>query len=203
MFPFWFLSLLPLLIFLEVLNLYGFSHYIHITVSVIGKNIFLYDFTWTLRICSWICNVPKQRKFFLVTFSQGHWSSLDLFPSFYLSVSNTFYISLNTGWLLSLLSWQVVSNSLWLHGLQHGRLPCPSPSPGVCPNSCPLNQWCHPTISSSVVPFSLCSQSFWVSGSFPMSWLFASSDPNRKEPQVYCFLGNLWSGISRYLLKNL
>ena len=51
---------------------------------------------------------------------------------------------------------------------------CPSPTPRVCSNSCPLSQWCHPTISSSVVPFSSCLQSFPVSGSFPMSWLFES-----------------------------
>ena len=62
---------------------------------------------------------------------------------------------------------------LWPHGLWHPRLPCPSLSPGVCSNSCSLSQWCHPTISSSVVPFS-CSQSFPASGSFPMSQPFAS-----------------------------
>ena len=62
-----------------------------------------------------------------------------------------------------------MSNSVGPHGLQHARLPCPSPSPGACSNSCPLSQWCHPTISSSVVPFSLCLQSFPASGSFPMS----------------------------------
>ena len=67
----------------------------------------------------------------------------------------------------------VVSNSLWPHELQHTRLPCPSPTPGVYPNPCPLSWWCHPTISSSVVPFS-CPQSFPASGSFPMSQLFAS-----------------------------
>ena len=60
------------------------------------------------------------------------------------------------------------------HGLQHARSPCPSPSPGACSNSCPLNQWCHPTISSSSVPFSFCLQSFPASGSLPMSQLFAS-----------------------------
>ena len=66
---------------------------------------------------------------------------------------------------------------VWLfvtHGLQHGRPPCPSPTPGVYSNSCPLSQWCHPTISSSVVPFSSCLQSFPASGSFQMSQLFAS-----------------------------
>jgi len=68
----------------------------------------------------------------------------------------------------------VVSNSLWPHGLQHTRPPCPSPTPGVYSNSCPLSRWCHPTISSSVVPFSSCLQSFPASGSFQMSQLFAS-----------------------------
>ena len=66
-----------------------------------------------------------------------------------------------------------VSDSLRPHGLQHTRLPCPPPSPGACSNSCPLSQWCHPTVSSSVVPFS-CLQSFPASGSFPMSQFFAS-----------------------------
>ena len=68
----------------------------------------------------------------------------------------------------------VVSDSLWPHGLQHARLPCPSPTPGVYPNSSPLSWWYHPTISSSVIPLSSCLQSFPASGSFPMSQLFAS-----------------------------
>ena len=70
-----------------------------------------------------------------------------------------------------------VAQGVWLcgvGGLQHTRFPCPSPSPGVCSNSCPLSQWCHPTISSSVAPFSSCPQSFPASGSFPVSRLFAS-----------------------------
>ena len=75
-------------------------------------------------------------------------------------------------WLL--FSHSVVSNSLWPYGLQHARLPCPSPSPRACSNSCPLRQWCHPTISSSVIPFSSCLQSSPASGSFQMSQLFAS-----------------------------
>ena len=70
----------------------------------------------------------------------------------------------------------MVSDSLQPHGLQHTRLPCPSLSPGAFSNSCLLSQWCHPTISSSVVPFSSCLQSFPASDSFPMSWLFASGD---------------------------
>ena len=59
-----------------------------------------------------------------------------------------------------------MSDSLRPHGQQHARLPCPSPTPRACSNSCPLNQWCHPTISSSVIPFS-CLQSFPAAGSFP------------------------------------
>ena len=64
--------------------------------------------------------------------------------------------------------------TLQRHGLQHARLPCPSPTPGACSNSCPSSQWCHPAISSSVVPFSSPLQSFPASGSFPVSQLFAS-----------------------------
>ena len=68
----------------------------------------------------------------------------------------------------------VVSDSLWPHELQHARPPCPSPTPRVHPNSCPLSRWCHPAISSSVVPFSSCPQFLPASESFPMSQLFAS-----------------------------
>ena len=68
----------------------------------------------------------------------------------------------------------VVSDSLRPHEPQHTRPPCPSPTPGVHPNPCPSSWWCHPTISSSVIPFSSCPQSFPASGSFPMSQLFAS-----------------------------
>ena len=63
---------------------------------------------------------------------------------------------------------------VWLHGLQHARFPSPSLSPRVCSSLCPLSLWCHPTISTSVIPFSSCLQSFLASGSFPMSWLFTS-----------------------------
>ena len=71
-------------------------------------------------------------------------------------------------------SHSVVSDSLQPRGLQHARLPCPSPTPGACSNSCPLSLWCHPTISSSVVPFLSCLQSFPASGSFSMSQFFTS-----------------------------
>ena len=69
-------------------------------------------------------------------------------------------------------SHSIVSDALWPHRLQHPTLPCPSPAPGAYSNSCPLSWWCHPTISSSVVPFSSCLQSFPASGSFQMSQFF-------------------------------
>ena len=72
-----------------------------------------------------------------------------------------------------MFSHSVMSKTLWLQGVQHTRLPCPSPSPGACSNSCPPSQWCYPTILPSVIPFS-CLQSFPESGSFPMSQAFAS-----------------------------
>ena len=88
-------------------------------------------------------------------------------------------------------SHSVVSDSLWPHELQHPRPPCPSPTPRVYPNPCPSSRWCHPAISSSVVPFSSCPQSFPASGSFPMKstlcmrwpkyWSFSFSIIRSKE----------------------
>jgi len=73
-------------------------------------------------------------------------------------------------------SQSVVSNSLWPHGMQHARPPCPTPMPRVYSNSSPLSQWCHPTITSSIVPFSSWPQSFPVSGPFQGSQFFTSGD---------------------------
>ena len=75
---------------------------------------------------------------------------------------------------LLLFSCSVASHSLRPHGLYHARLPCPSPSPRACSNPCPSSRWCHPTISSSAVPFSCCFQLLPESGSFPVSQLFVS-----------------------------
>ena len=86
-------------------------------------------------------------------------------PGFKLSIQKTKITAFGP---ISQFSHSVVSNFLGPHGLQHTRLPCPSPTPVACSNSCPWIQWCHPTISSSVVPFS-CLQSFPASGSFQMS----------------------------------
>ena len=79
-------------------------------------------------------------------------------------------------WWTVLLSLSVMSDSLWPRGLQCAKLTCPSPTPGGCSNSCPSSWWCRPTISSSVVSFSSCLQSFPASGSFLMSEFFASGD---------------------------
>ena len=80
-------------------------------------------------------------------------------------------------WLLHTsvqFSRSVMCDSLWPYGLQDARLSCPSPTPGACSNSCPLGQWYHPTVSSSVIPFSSCLQSSPASGSFPLDQFFAS-----------------------------
>ena len=88
-------------------------------------------------------------------------------------------------------SGSVVSDYLWPHGLQYIRPPCPSPNPGVYPNSHPLSRWCHPTISSSVIPFSSCLQSFLASGSFQMCQFFASGGQSIRWRTVWRFLKNL------------
>ena len=87
-----------------------------------------------------------------------------------------FYFVRNCTFLFSSvqLICSVMSDSLWPHGMQHARLACPSPTPRAYSNSCPSSQWCHPTISSSGIPFSSCLQSFPASGSFPVSQFFTS-----------------------------
>ena len=90
-------------------------------------------------------------------------------------IKKMWYIYIYNGILaISQFSDSVMSDSLWPHGLQHVRLPCPSPTPRAYSNSCPSSQWCYPTISSTVVSFSSCLQSFSASGSFLMSQLFMS-----------------------------
>ena len=93
-------------------------------------------------------------------------------------------------WLLLLFGCSVMSDSLRPHGLRHTRPPCPSLSPRVCSNLCPLSQWCHPTISSFVIPFSSCLLSFPASRSFPLSrlftsyWSFSISSSNEYSGQI-------------------
>ena len=92
-------------------------------------------------------------------------------------------------------SHSIVSYSLQPHGLQHARLPCPSPTPIACSNSCPLSRWCHPTNLSSVIPFSSCLQSFPASGSFPMSQFFASGGPKYWSFSFSSSPSNEYSGL--------
>ena len=96
-------------------------------------------------------------------------------------------------------SQSVVSNSWWPHGLQHIRLPCPSPTPQVCSSSCPLSQWCHPTISSSVIPFSSCLQPFPASGPFPMSQLFSSISVGNERDMDYLVRPGVSKGSGRVI----
>ena len=105
----------------------------------------------------------------------------------------------------------VVSNSLRPHGLQHASLHCPSLTPRACSNLCPSSQWCHPTISSSIISFSCCLQSFPVSGSFPMSQFFASDGHSiGASASASVFLMNIqdwfplgWAGLISLQSKRL
>ena len=121
-----------------------------------------------MELCSVLCSSLGERG---VLGENGYmWSMAESLPC----SSETVTVLLGSCTpVLLLFSCSVMSNSLRPHGLQHPKFPCPSPSPGACSNSCPLSRWCHPTISSSVVPFS-CLQSLPTSGSFLMSQLFAS-----------------------------
>ena len=105
----------------------------------------------------------------------------------------------------------VVSDFLWPHELQHARPPCPSPTPRVYSNSCPLSRWCHPTISSSVIPFFFCPQSFPASGSFQISQFFLSGGQSiRASASASVLLMNIqdwfllgWIGWISLLSKGL
>ena len=92
-------------------------------------------------------------------------------------------------------SYSVVSDSLWPHEPQHARPHCPSPTLGIYSNSCPLSQWCHPDISSSVIPFSSCPQSLPASGSFPMSQLFAWGGQSTGVSALSSFLPKISKGL--------
>ena len=102
------------------------------------------------------------------------WKSKE-FVIFLKNTNHLLYIYIHTWYFQVLIQFicSVMSDSLWPHGLQHARLPCPTPTPGACSNSRPSTQWCHPTISSSVIS-SFCLQSFSASGSFSMSQFFTS-----------------------------
>ena len=118
----------------------------------VAELILILNLPSSLSVASWIKSLPG-----LNTSSQICWPTVQ-----------------QAEWAWIQFSGSVISNSLRPHGLQHARLRCPLPSSRACSNLHPLCQWCHPTISSSVISFSSCLQSFPVSGSFPMSQFFAS-----------------------------
>ena len=99
----------------------------------------------------------------------------------HINISSTFMDSTNHRPCSVQFSHLVMSDSLQPHEPEHARPPCPSPTPGVHPNPCPLSQWCHPTILFSVIPFSPCPQSFPASGSFQMSQLFPSGGQSIRD----------------------
>ena len=104
--------------------------------------------------------------------------------------------------LLVQFSCSVLSDFLRPHEPQHTRLPCPLPTPRVHPNPCPLCRWCHPTISSSVIPFSSCPQSFPASGSFQMSQLFAAGGQSIGVQLKLCLTMQISSSLSLWLLAS-
>ena len=130
-----------------------------------------------LKFHPWVSKIPWRRKWqptslFLPGKSQGQRSLVGYSPWGRKRVAQDLVTS-SVQFSSVQFSRSVMSDSLWPHESQHARPPCPSPTPGVHSNSCPSSLWCHPAISSSVVPFSSCPHSLPASGSFPMSQLFA------------------------------
>ena len=143
---------------------------------------------WSLDLCSsWILSSPSLSGIHnSISYCQfqliEHTFSSRLVPFYWYTHYHFVKQNVLQTWLRNMInsyqfSCSVTSDCLWPHGLQQARPPCPSPTPRACSNSCPSIQWCHPTISSSVIPFSSCLQSFPAFGSFPMSQFFASKHP--------------------------
>ena len=128
----------------------------------------------------WLLKEIYSCKLYVITRNEGmvsHWVPVLASPHSCVTLEKSTTYLTSVPWLpcLSLLfRHSVMSDSLWPRGLQHTRSLCPLPTPRACSNSCPLSQWCHPTISSSISPLSSCPQSFPASGSFPMNQFFAS-----------------------------
>ena len=116
-----------------------------------------------------------------------HGSMKKIVPTLYMHSISIYYIYIGSVQFSSVAS-EFVSDSIGPHESQHARPPCPSPTPVVYPNSCPSSWWCHPTISSSVVPLSSFPQSFPASGSFQMSQLFASGGQSTGVSALPSFL---------------
>ena len=122
----------------------------------------------------WKLGVTFDSSFLFITLSLKKWNNSSIFSAATIIIQGSPDSVFKRTHSAQFSSVTQLCLTLWPHGLQHARLPCPSPTPGVYSNSCPLSRWCHPTISSSVVPFSSRFQSFPGSGSFQMSQLFVS-----------------------------
>ena len=144
----------------------GSTHDPAIYYYTLTKHVFIYSQTFTRIFKATLFIVARKLKFL------KHTSTIEGINKFW--YSHAMECSTTMRICSVQFSRSVVSNSLWPHALQCARSPCPSPTPGLYSNSGPLSQWWHPTISSSVIPFSSCLQSFPASGSFPMSQFFIS-----------------------------
>ena len=135
----------------------------------------------------------KKIKFFFFSYSPKTFYFLYMKQSFQMTMSSKLH---KNKFSSVQFSCSVVSNSLWPYESQHARPPCPSPTPGVHSDSRPSSRWCHPAISSSVVPFSSCPQSLPASGSFPMSQLFAWGGQSTGASALASFLPKKSQGWS-------
>ena len=150
--------------------LFNFFHYIYLNIQAYSIfALYLYKLIQYLYF-EWSSYTEINRK----TFFQQHILTTHRYYQHYdMNFGLLHWWSQEMRYALNRFSVQfsrsVMSDSLWPHESQHARPPCPSPTPGVHPNSCPSSQWCHPAISFSVVPFSSCPQSLRASGSFPPS----------------------------------
>ena len=170
--------------------------------------IWLFANPWTVT-----CQSPSSVEFS----KQEHWSGCHfllqgIFLSQGLNLNLLHWMAdslplhhLGSPWNISSVQFNhsVMSDSLQPHGLQHTRPPCPSPTPGVYSNSCPLSRWCHPIISSSVIPFSSCPQSFPSSGSFQMIQLFTSGGQSIKNFSFNISLSSEHSGLNPFRMDLL
>ena len=153
--------------------LFNFFHYIYLNIQAYSIfALYLYKLIQYLYF-EWSSYTEINRK----TFFQQHILTTHRYYQHYdMNFGLLHWWSQEMRYALNRFSVQfsrsVMSDSLWPHESQHARPPCPSPTPGVHPNSCPSSQWCHPAISFSVVPFSSCPQSLRASGSFPTNHCF-------------------------------
>ena len=158
---------------------------IHVCVQLLQENLSIL-IARMMRILTWSSSSPQQSLIYRESFSR---TTCLIEPILVIKGWHSIFSSVQ-------FSRSVVSDSLRPQGRQHARLSCPSPTPGVYSDSCPLSQWCHPAISSSVIRFSSCLQSFPTSGSFQMSQFFASGGQSIGASALASFLPKKSQGWS-------